>query len=79
MPAGRPSGSFFFTCPHCDALYQIVKGEAGPESANRNVACRSCSALMPGRDGQFVLKYFRLAMLDAADGRRARGADTVRS
>jgi hypothetical protein len=30
MTAGNPSGSFFFTCPHCDALYQIVKGETGP-------------------------------------------------
>ena len=22
-----------FKCPHCDALYQIVKAEAGPETA----------------------------------------------
>jgi predicted Zn finger-like uncharacterized protein len=60
MPAGSPSGSFFFTCPHCDALYQIVKSEAGPESVNREVACRSCDAPMPGRDGPFVIKYFHL-------------------
>ena len=60
MPTDRPSRSFFFTCPHCDALYQIVKGEAGPESVNREVACRSCGAPMPGRDGPFVIKYFHL-------------------
>jgi hypothetical protein len=60
MPAGAPSGWFFFTCSHCDALYQIVKGEAGLESVNREVACRSCRAPMPGRDGQFVIKYFHL-------------------
>ena len=60
MPADRPSGSFFFTFPHCDALYQIVKGEAEPESVNREVARSSCGAPMPGRDGPFVIKYFHL-------------------
>jgi len=60
MPTDRPSRSFFFTCPHCDALYQIVQCEAGPESVNREVACRSCGAPMPGRDGPFVIKYFHL-------------------
>jgi hypothetical protein len=31
------------------------------------VACRSCDASMPGRDGKFVLKYFHLR-----DGSRRR-------
>jgi DNA-directed RNA polymerase subunit RPC12/RpoP len=57
---GRPRGSAFFTCSNCGALYQLVRGEAGLESVNREVACRSCDAPMPGRDGQFVLKYFHL-------------------
>ncbi len=48
----------FFTCPNCQALYQLVKAEGGPESGNDDVSCRSWGAPMPGRDGEFVLKYF---------------------
>jgi hypothetical protein len=58
MPGGRPLT--FFTCANCGALYQLVKGEAGPESVSRDVACRSCGASMPGRDGELILKYFHL-------------------
>jgi hypothetical protein len=58
MPGGRSSG--LFTCTNCGALYQWIKGEAGPESVSRDVACRSCDAPMPGRDGEFVMKYFHL-------------------
>jgi DNA-directed RNA polymerase subunit RPC12/RpoP len=50
----------FFTCANCGALYQVVRGEVGSESASGDVACRSCGATMPGRDGKFVLKYFHL-------------------
>jgi hypothetical protein len=35
---GRP----FFTCPNCNALYHIIKVEAGPESADREITCRAC-------------------------------------
>jgi hypothetical protein len=41
-------------------LWDMFKGEAGPESISRDVACRSCGATMPGRDNEFVLKYFHL-------------------
>ena len=31
-----------FKCPHCDALYQIVKAEAGPEtSIDGEIPCRA--------------------------------------
>jgi predicted Zn finger-like uncharacterized protein len=49
-----------FTCPNCQALYQVVKVEAGPESVFQEVPCRVCGALFPGREGNFVLKYFML-------------------
>jgi predicted Zn finger-like uncharacterized protein len=49
-----------FTCPHCQALYQVVKAEAGPETADRAAPCRSCGEPLPGREGNFVLKYFLL-------------------
>jgi hypothetical protein len=32
MPGGRPSAFKSFICPNCQALYQIVKVEAGPET-----------------------------------------------
>jgi hypothetical protein len=58
MPDGR--SRYSFVCPNCDALYELVKVEAGPETVDRAVACRSCDAPLPGREGQFVLKYFLL-------------------
>jgi transcription elongation factor Elf1 len=49
-----------FTCPNCNALYQVVKVEAGPETDNREITCRVCGAPLAGREGNFVLKYFLL-------------------
>ena len=45
-----------FTCPNCQALYQIVKVEAGPESVSHDVPCRVCGAPLAGREGKLVLK-----------------------
>ena len=46
-----------FKCPHCDALYQIIKAEAGPEtSIDGEIPCRICGGLLAARDGEFVLK-----------------------
>jgi hypothetical protein len=55
MLGGRPAS---FNCPHCRALYQLIKVEAGPETVDRTVPCRSCGEPLPGREGDFVLKYF---------------------
>jgi predicted Zn finger-like uncharacterized protein len=60
MPGGRPSAFPSFTCPNCGALYQLVKAEGGPETVDREVACWSCGASLPGMEGKFVLKYFLL-------------------
>jgi hypothetical protein len=36
-----------FHCPNCNALYQVVKVEAGPETAYRAINCRACGAPLP--------------------------------
>ena len=60
MPGGRPPAFGPFTCPNCDAYYQVVKVEAGPETRDGELACRVCGAPLASRDGEFVLKYFLL-------------------
>jgi hypothetical protein len=49
-----------FTCRNCEALYQLVREEARPESRDRQVTCLACGAQFPGREGKFILKYFLL-------------------
>jgi hypothetical protein len=49
-----------FTCPKCEALYHVVKVERGLETVDREVACLSCKAPLPGREADFVFKYFML-------------------
>jgi len=50
-----------FKCPNCDALYQLVKAEAGPETnSDHEITCTLCAAILPPREGQFILKYFLL-------------------
>jgi hypothetical protein len=44
-----------FNCPHCDVLYQ-----AGPETVDRELTCRSCGGPLPSREGKFIIKYFML-------------------
>ena len=56
MPSPNPPP--FFRCPSCKALFQVVKAEAGPETADLEVACSICSGPLVAREGQFVLKYF---------------------
>jgi hypothetical protein len=58
---GGPPGSNSFVCPICQAPYQVVKVERGRETTiDRELACLSCGAQLPGREGNFVLKYFML-------------------
>jgi len=49
-----------FNCANCKALYHLIKVEAGPETADRELHCQACDAPLPARDGEFVLKYFLL-------------------
>jgi hypothetical protein len=56
-----PNPPPFVRCPSCKALYQVVKGEAGPETVDLDeVACSICSGPLVAREGQFILKYFLL-------------------
>jgi hypothetical protein len=68
-----------FTCSNCNAFYQVVKAEAGPETDNREIVCRNCASPLVGREGKFVLKYFLLSKR-IASRRRAKSnqADEVR-
>ena len=72
MPGGRPTA---FTCPKCQTRYQVVKGERGPETVDHDVACRSCGAPFPGRDGEFILKYFVLRKPARFESRRLTNFD----
>ena len=49
-----------FNCPNCNALYQVVRAEPGPETIDGEIACLVCHGPLAGRDRQFVLKYFLL-------------------
>ena len=72
MPRGRPPSFTSFNYPNCNAFYQVVQAEAGPETVYSEIPCRSCGAALPGREGRFVLKYF---LVDRS-GRRALGQRT---
>jgi hypothetical protein len=67
-----------FNCPQCNALYQVVRGEAGPETVDREIACRACGAPLPGREGSFVLKYFLLRKPLPPDGRARPGSQRAK-
>jgi hypothetical protein len=47
-------------CSKCKAFYEVVKVEAGPETADRETTCQVCGGPLTGREGKFVLKYFLL-------------------
>jgi hypothetical protein len=67
MVACSRSGFRTFTCPNCNALYQVVKVEAGPETIDRELECHSCGAPLLGREG-LVVKYFLLRHADRTAG-----------
>jgi hypothetical protein len=60
MSGGRPPAYISSTCPNCQALYHIVKVEAGPETVFQDMPCQVCGQTLAGREGKFVLKYFLL-------------------
>ena len=58
-------------CSHCNALYQVIRAEAGPETTERDVACRVCGGPLPACEGQLVLTVCEAPM------RRSRRANFV--
>ena len=71
------TGTQFFHCPNCNALYQIIKTEAGPESVDREITCLACRRPLHGREGNFVVKYFMLRKAGRRKGDIARAAKTL--
>jgi hypothetical protein len=47
-----------FNCPNCDALYYLIKAEAGPETVDLELTCLVCNVPLPAREGPVVFKYF---------------------
>jgi predicted Zn finger-like uncharacterized protein len=45
-------------CPTCQAVYRVVEAESGPETIDGDVPCRRCGGFLPGRKGEYILKYF---------------------
>ena len=42
----KPTRREFFRCPKCNALYQLVRGKAGPETTSGGeTACQVCGEL----------------------------------
>jgi predicted Zn finger-like uncharacterized protein len=72
------SAEVHFNCPNCNALYQIVKVEVGPETADLDVVCRVCGAPFPGREDGLVLKYFLLRKAARVDPRVRRISQRAR-
>jgi len=46
-----------FSCPECDAKYQLTRIEASAEPT-RSLACICCGGPLSAREGEFFLKYF---------------------
>jgi hypothetical protein len=59
MSVGDIMAADSFHCPICNALYKVVKVEAGPETPDvERIACRNCGAPLTAREGTLILKYF---------------------
>jgi hypothetical protein len=64
-----------FHCPNCNAEYQLVKVEAPPNMAERQLTCLKCGGPLNAREGRFVLKYF----FTSRSGRRTPVSANVRA
>ena len=49
-----------FQCPSCGAQYKVVRVEAVP-AHDQQLLCLTCDGPLHGREGEFALKYFRVA------------------
>ena len=58
-----------FPCPHCGTVYRIVRVEMPAVAREREITCLSCGGPLAGREGAFILKYFRV---DTASERQRR-------
>jgi predicted RNA-binding Zn-ribbon protein involved in translation (DUF1610 family) len=72
------AGAVHFNCPNCNALYHVVKVEAGSNTVDRQSTCRECGAPLPSRDGKSVCKYLLLREPTRRDLRTRRGSQRHR-
>ena len=68
-----------FNCPNCNALYHVVKTEAGPETDDREITCCACDGPLAARDGMLICKYFLLWKAARTDPRARQGSQRQRS
>jgi hypothetical protein len=47
-----------FKCPTCDALYQVVKINAGQEAIGRETTCQVCGAQFPAQQGKLISNIY---------------------
>jgi hypothetical protein len=57
MAAPRSS----FACPNCNALYEMIRQEAGSETVNSEITCCACGGPLPNREGQVRSQIFPIA------------------
>ena len=48
-----------FVCPHCHALYKVVRVKQGAPATYPTLHCVGCGQPLPSTDGENILKYFR--------------------
>jgi predicted RNA-binding Zn-ribbon protein involved in translation (DUF1610 family) len=49
-----------FICPDCGSVYKVARLKTPPEPRDHPVACLSCGHALAPREGEFLLKYFRV-------------------
>ena len=47
-----------FKCPTCDALYQVVKMNAGQEAIGRETTCQVFGAQFPAQQGKLISNIY---------------------
>jgi len=73
MPAAEAPRVTRFNCPNCDAIYDLVRTEAGSIATDRELVCLTCGAPLQSREGRFILKYLLLEPAHRHAGRRRVG------
>jgi len=63
-----------FHCPHCSALYDLVRVESETVRADEELTCLACGTPLQARDGRYVLKYLLLDSPRSFSPRRALSA-----
>lgn len=52
------SDTLLRACPNCAARYKVVRIDAAPTDAFREITCKACGGPLQGREGKSIFKYF---------------------